>query len=490
MKATPFISRTLEIAMLQDQWESEKAKLLIVYGRRRVGKTRLITHWIQSQDHRALYWVADPTSSLDQLRSFSQALYNFENPTAPESDTFTYTSWQRAFQQIARLAQHKRLTLVLDEFTYLMAAEPGIAGRLQNAWDHLLSEANLFLILSGSHIGMMERDLLSYQAPLYGRATSLLSLQPLPFAATQQFFPNYRPDERVAVYTMLGGIPAYWELFEAKDSLDKNIRRLFLSGTNLLHDEPRLLLQDFISDIHNYVAILRSIANGYRTPKEIAGNAGLNERHISMYLSNLIATGFVERRVPVTEADSSRFGRHHITDPFLRFYFRFLSRRQVQLALNVQDEALEEIKRHLVDFIGTHTWEELCREWVLRAGSQKRLPFLPDQVGSAWTKKAQVDVVGINRMEHTLILGECKWNRHPMDSDVLQTLVEKTEAILPGEGTWRVFFLGFARDGWTPQALEYAQKEGARLHGDRWQSVGMALLDLAQIDQDLDQWTP
>lgn len=489
MPKTAFLSRTLELKTLQSQWESQRAKLMIVYGRRRVGKTRLITHWIQTQHPKALYWVADPTSAPDQLRSFSQALFNLENPNHPAPDAFSYTTWQQAFQQVARIAQHERLALILDEFTYLLAVEPGIAGLLQNVWDHSLSEANLFLILSGSHIGRMERNLLSYQAPLYGRATSLLSLQPLPFAATAGFFSNYQPDERVAVYAMLGGIPAYWELFEPKANVDHNIRELFLSGTNLLNDEPRLLLQDFVSDIHNYVAILRSIANGYRTPKEIASNAGLNEHHISMYLSNLIETGFLERRVPVTEPSSSRLGRHHITDPFLRFYFRFLSRRQVQLALNVQDQALEEIKRHLVDFIGTHTWEELCQEWVLRASGQNRLPFLPDQVGTTWTKKAQVDVVGINWMEKTLILGECKWNRHPMDVDVLQTLVEKTDAILPGEGNWRVFFLGFARCGWTRPALDYAAQAG-HLQGERWKSAGMALLDLAQVDQDLLQWTP
>jgi len=188
---------------------------------------------------------------------------------------------------------------------------------------------------------------LSYQAPLYGRATSRLHLQPLPFKTTKEIFSKYKADERVALYSIFGGVPAYWEQFDPRISLDKNIKQYLLSDGNLYQDEPRLLLQDFVTEIHNYAGILRAIAHGYRTPKEIATSSGLNDRHISMYLSNLAETGFVERRVPITDPPSSRKGRHHITDPFLRFYYRFLSQRQAQLALGVQDQALIEIKKHL-----------------------------------------------------------------------------------------------------------------------------------------------
>jgi uncharacterized protein len=156
------------------------------------------------------------------------------------------------------------------------------------------------------------------------------------------------------------------------------------------------------------VSIFRAIAGGAGTPKEIARLSGLDAKHIPQYLTVLTDTGFIARRVPLTQPPASRSGRHFITDPFLRFYYRFLARRKSQLALGVEEQPLEELKRHLLDFIGTYTWEELCQEWLLRATGQHRLPFLPDQVGSAWTKKAQVDVVGINSMEKTLILGECK----------------------------------------------------------------------------------
>jgi AAA+ ATPase superfamily predicted ATPase len=464
--------------------------LLILYGRRRVGKTRLLTHWLDTRRPRVLFWTAEPSSQLDQLRSFSQAITNFRHPDMPAPAMFTYASWEQAFRELVQLSQEERLIVILDEFTYLLEVNPAIAGTLQNLWDHLLKHTNLFLCLSGSHIGMMKRHALAYQAPLYGRATALLRLRPLCFGLTPQYFPQYQPDERVAIYAMVGGIPAYWELFNPDIRLDANIRQQFLTPNRLLHDEPSLLLQDFISGTHNYVAILRAMAYGHRTPKEIGGFTGLPETHIPSYLRKLIDTGFVTRRVPVTASPSSRLGRHHIIDPFLRFYYRFLSQRQHQLATGVLDKTLAEVKRHLRDFIGTDTWEEICREWLLRAHDGDRLPYDPDQVGGAWTRKSQIDVMGINSMEKTLILGECKWYSRAAGRKVLADLVDKTPEFVPKSGTWRVYYLGFARGGWTNAAHAFAEEIPATVTaGDNWQADGMKLLDLDQIDQDLAAWS-
>jgi AAA+ ATPase superfamily predicted ATPase len=488
MNQSDFIGRNRELAILDREWKDSRSKMLILYGRRRVGKTRLVTHWIRKNAKNALYWVAEPTSSADQLRSFSQALYNSGN-ALPAPENFTYASWNQAFEQAARISRNDRFALVLDEFTYLMTLEEGIAGTLQNTWDHHLKESGIFLIISGSHLGMMERGVLSYQAPLYGRATSKLHLQPLPFSATRSMFPDYKADERVSLYAVLGGIPAYWEQFNPSLGLDKNIKQTLLSDGNLYQDEPRLLLQDFVSDIHNYAGILRAIAHGYRTPKEISSYSGLNARHISMYLSNLIQTGFVERRVSITAGPRSRTGRHHITDPFIRFYYRFLSQRQAQLALGVQDQALAEIKKQLAKFVGMHTWEELCQEWLIRATGKGILPISPNQTGSLWNRQAQIDVAGINPMEKTLYLGECKWGRRKIGAGVLKQLVEKTELVIPKNGTWKIFYLGFARQGWTEPATKFAQDQIEKAQGARWQVAGFLLRTLDEVDNELRDWT-
>jgi len=489
MPVDDFFGRSAELELLDDLWDSPRATLLILYGRRRVGKTRLLTHWMAQAERRSLYWVAVPTTSQEQLRSFSQALYNLDNPHTPAPGSFTYATWEQAWEQAAALARQERLALFVDEFTYLLESDPSIAGVLQNAWDHHLKQSNLFLALSGSHPGMMHRQVLSYQAPLFGRATAQLHLLPLPFGVAKSYFPNYAPTQRVAIYAIFGGIPAYWERIDQSATITDNIRRQLLTPNNLLQDEPRLLLQDFVKEPQNYVAILRSIGQGAWTQKEIAGRTGLPQGHVSKYLGVLREAGYVERRAPVTQSLQSRLGRYHITDPYLRFYYRFLATRQAQLALGAQQRALDEIESHLLDFIGTHTWEELCREWVLRASDRGVLPFAPDQVGSAWTRKAQIDVVGINSMEKTLCLGECKWSPQAAGCKVLTELVNKTADIVPPRGQWRVYYLGFARGGWTAAATGFAQElSQTGTAGKNWEVSGMDLLDLDRVDADLAHW--
>jgi AAA+ ATPase superfamily predicted ATPase len=338
---------------------------------------------------------------------------------------------------------------------------------------------------------MMKREFLSYQAPLYGRASAQIHLLPFYFGVTRSFFPKYSPIDRVAIYAIFGGVPAYWERVDPSKSVSQNIKLHLLTPNSLLQAEPRLLLQDFISDPHNYLAILGAIANGAHTPKEIAAVSGLPNVHLPKYLGILIESGFIERRVPVTESGPSRAGRYHITDPYLRFYFRFLADRQDQLALGARETALAEITRHMIDFIGKYTWEELCREWLLRAGAQGALPMMPDHVGSAWNAKAQVDVVGINRMEKTLILGECKWTLAENDRKVMTELIEEKAAkIIPAEGKWKVLFMGFSRRGWTSGAREYQEEINRRpVGGANWVSTGMRLVTLDEVDDDLAQWT-
>ena len=487
-----FIGRDQELSLLDNLWESPGAQLLVLYGRRRVGKTALLAHWIEKTDNRVLYWMASPTSALAQLRSFSQAMYNFANPEAPATDEFTYTSWEQAWRQAANLAKDERTAIFIDEFTYVLEVSPDVAGILQNVWDHVLSKANILLCLSGSHLGMMKREFLSYQAPLYGRATAQIRLQPIPFGWTHAFFPRYSPIDRVAIYTMFGGIPAYWERIDPNKSITQNIKLQLLTPNNIMQSEPTLLLHDFVSDLHNYVSILTAIAHSARTPKEIAKMTGIPNVQIPKYLSVLAEAGFVERRVSVTEnPDSSRAGRHHIIDPYLRFYFRFLESRQYQFSMKVQEQSLAEITRHMTDFIGTYTWEELCREWVLRAGAMKQLVFMPDHVGSAWDRTVQVDVVGINRMEKTLILGECKWTLEAVESKVLTELVEeKVLKVIPNQGNWRVYFLGFSRSGWTNGALAYQEEINTKpVAGENWKSTGMHLLTLNDVDKDLAEWS-
>ncbi len=488
--SSSFVGRTSELNLLDELYASSKSEFLVLYGHRRVGKTRLLTEWLTTRKIKPIFFVAEQDSKESLLRQFSQIIYKKAFPSLPIPDTFTFANWGQVWNQIGELAKQERLVVFIDEFTYLMAVDPNLASNLQRAWDSVLEDTNIFLCFSGSHLGMMTRGILSGTAPLYGRTTAKMDLKPLPFGITKAYFERYSAPERVMLYSVFGGIPHYWRLIDQKKSVSDNIKRLLLSPGGNLKDEPRILLNDYISDPNNYIAILRAIANGYVTPKEIEGFTGIPNLHLSQYLSNLASTGYVVKKLPATAGPFSRAGRQVITNPFLSFYYRFIQSRQTQLEMGEIEHTLEELQKHMVDYIGTYTWEEICREWTMRASNRGILPVYPDHVESDWGKDHQVDVVGINTMKKHLILGECKWTRERGKVNILQELVEKKASrVVPLSGNWQVYFLGFSRAGWNENAVEYARNI-AQVHPaeTNWEMRGMRLLSLDDVDTDLHGW--
>ena len=323
-----FVARQMELNLLDDLYRRSGAQLLILYGRRRIGKTRLVSHWLSQIEGQHLYWMATQTSAVNQLRNFSQALFQFLNPGAAIDPTFSYASWSAALTEAGRIAQSNRLVLVLDEFTYVMQAEPEVPSLIQQIWDHQLKEqSNLFLILTGSLAGIIQRTALDYQSPLYGRATASLRLQPLPFGALAGLLPQYQPEQRVAVYAVTGGIPGYLELFDDRLTILENLRQRIVTPANVMLTDAVFLLHEQLDEPRNYMAIIEAIAAGYHTLSDIAKMAGIVRSNIVKYLGVLRELGYVGRIVPVTvrRPEQSRQGRYVIVDPYLRFYFRFLA---------------------------------------------------------------------------------------------------------------------------------------------------------------------
>ena len=489
-----FVGRSRELQVLDNLWDSNKATLLILYGRRRVGKTRLLTHWLQQGEGRGLYWVAEPSSALSQLRSFSQALMNFMDPEAEVPPDFTFSSWELAFRQLSLYAQNRRVALFIDEVTYVIGVDSEFVGVMQKVWDRWLSDSNIMLALAGSQMGLMRQHLLDYDAPLYGRASTQMQLPPLPYGTTREYFPEYSAEERVKMYAMWGGVPAYWERLDAKWSITDNLRRNILPAHAWMIDESRILLQDFITDLHNYVGILRAISDGQQLMSDISARTGLNSSKASFYLSVLRDTGFVVRDVPISQRNTdSRRGRYTITDPYLRFFYRFMSASQSKLALGQMEEMLSLIQEALPLFIGDNTWQELCREWVLRASAQGELAQPVEDVGSEWTKSHTIDVVGISEKESSLILGDCFWQEEPVGPEVIEELMQKTSIMIPKSNqTWSVYYVLFSACGWTAEARQLAAQSSDERQSSRrkrWQSVGVRLVDLKELDEDLMRWS-
>jgi len=490
-----FVGREMELNVLDDLYLRRGAQFLILYGRRRIGKTRLVTHWLKQLEARTspsgtpgrtLYWMASQTSATNQLRAFSQALLQFLNPEIQIEPTFSYASWEAAFAEVQRASAQERLVLVLDEFTYVMQANPQVPSLIQRAWDHQLKEQSaVFMILTGSLAGMIQRHVLDYHAPLYGRATARLRLQPLTFGALAELLPHFGPEERVAVYAITGGVPAYIELFDDQLTITENLRQRVVTPANVMLGDAVFLLHEQLDEPRNYIAIIEAIAAGYHALSDIATMSGIDRSNITKYLRVLQELGYVERQVPATvrRPERSRKGRYVITDPYLRFYFRFLAPNLTFIERGMAGQAISLIRDHLVDFIGTHTFEELCREWVAVQADSGLMAFLPERIGSFWSRQAQdfgelsraVDVIAISwRTKHAL-LGECKWGTEDVGRGVIRALVAKADKVLP-DGEWTIHFLFFARRGFTAAAQAEAK------------SVGASLVTLEQMERDSVRW--
>ena len=459
-----FINRERELDDLADLWQRPGAQLVIVYGRRRTGKTTLLTRFVQDKPH--LFWVADRFPAPTLLGDFSRAIYRLEHPNMTPSSDFTYPDWEMAFRALGLLAQERRVAVVLDEFPYAVEAESALPSLLQRLWDHELKQAQLFLVLCGSHIGMMERELMTYRAPLYGRRSGQLLVRPMDFAALRQFFPHWNPVQQVTAYAILGGIPSYWEQFEPSHTIEANIRERILNPNNFLCLEPQFLVYQELREPRNYLGILRAIAQGHRQMRDIAAASGVPRANLPRYLETLRDLHLVERRVPVTvrRPEKSRRGLYHLADNYLNFYFRFVAPYREDLEQGYLDRAWQAIDQQLNAFVGATAFEDLCRKWVSRHGRQGHLPFVPEQVGSYWDRHTQMDVVGLNWSQRTALLGEARWTSRPIGVQVLNELRSKSSAVLPTPD-WHAHYALFSRSGFTEQLITQADSEGVWLVG-------------------------
>ena len=474
-----FTGRTFELNYLDAQYTESLGTLCVVYGRRRVGKTRLLTQWLSSQDVPGFYWLATDSSPAALLRSLSHALYAQIHGHPAADANFTYYNWDELFQEMVRLVQNKeeKQVIILDEFTYAVDAYPDLPAKLQSAWDHHLRDLPILLILSGSHVGMMEDDVLASRSPLYGRATGLLKMGPLPFKDVRSLFPNYDIASSIALYSVLGGIPYYLERIDPSLSIVDNIVKKVMSWSALIQDEPRLLLHDDFTQPRNYLSIIGQIANAIYSPKEIASNLNMEPNTVSNYIHTLVKLGLIRREVPATQRhpEHSRISRYVVADPYLRFYYRFLEPQLANITRGAYQAVWQTTERHWRAFVGAYTFEELCREWVYAAAETNRLSFLPQRVGSHWSSTEQIDVVAINWDEAVVLYGECKWKRDSsLNAGEVKKLFQQAEKVhlttRSGNPLTKQYIF-FSRSGFTDPARELATSKNA------------ILVDLAYLDK-------
>ncbi len=419
-----FVDREEELRSMREKLNSEKFELIIVYGRRRIGKTRLILEAIKDFEH--VYYLAVEGDNLRYFRDIASRI-------APEI-RHARKAWESYFTFL------KDKIVVIDEFPNLIRENKNIVSIFQRIVDTILKDTKTKIILCGSSVSMMSDKVLSYRSPLYGRRTSSLNLNPLKFRYLQDFFPKVDIKELVEIYGFAGGVPHYLE--KIKTPFWRWMKKEIGSPDSFLRYEIDFIMKYEFEDVTTYKKILEAIAMGKSTPKEIRDYLGMKHSDITPYLKNLMLTGFVKREVPITDTLRSKRGRYFINDNFTAFWFRYIFPNLSAIEEGIFE--IDSIKRDYPAYLG-RVFENVAMETLIHASKRDRLPFKITKIGKWWHRDKEVDVVAFNERSGDILFAEVKWRDKVDGERTLHKLKEKSKHVKWRNENRREHFAVFAK---------------------------------------------
>ena len=456
-----FIGRAQELQFLRDKYDEQKGQLIVWYGRRRVGKTETLREFCKDKPH--VFYACAQTNDRVQLSKFSDILFREDIPAKQYISAFS--DWEQAFRAIRDLpyGDQKKL-IVIDEFPYMCQGNPSIPSILQNLWDAELKHQNVMIILCGSALSFIEKDLLAEKNPLYGRATGIYKMDKMSFYDAIRFFPNYSNKDKVLAYAVLGGVPHYLSQFNPALSLADNIKRHILTKGCTLYSEVEFLLHQELRETPIYNSIIEAVALGNTKLNDISQKSLIEDTSkTSVYLKNLIELGIIEREFSIDtglkEQANTKRGTYRLNDNFFRFWYAFGFPNLSQL----EDHDVEGVYQYIVEpalhAYASLAFEDVCREFVRRYQKQQKLPFRYAKMGRWFGKttlrddqatnglrvgETEIDLLAISRNAQDFLVGECKFKNSPFSySDYLNTLAKLT----PLKDKARFFYALFSESG-------------------------------------------
>jgi AAA+ ATPase superfamily predicted ATPase len=417
-----FIGRREELRVLTEAYERPGSAFIPIYGRRRVGKSELILRFMK--DRPGIYFLGKKAPAGLQIREFLEEAAAILGE--PLLASFPAESWSAALDAaVSRWRSGGKLILAFDEFQWTAEASPELPSVLQERWDRAWRDAgDVVLILCGSYVGFMEREVLGKKSPLFGRRTAQIPLRPFGYREAAEFHPRYSLLDQARVYFLCGGVPLYLRCFSEDRSIESNLVHELLDEYAVLHREGDFLLREELREVESYYAVLLAVASGEPSGQAIARATDLDPRSLHYYLQQLIELGYLQRRYPLSgDRPAARHVRYDLADPLLRFWFRFVFPNTSYIRHMGAERALRDrIRPHLDPYFG-HGFERLCREalpWLYR----REGVTAGFEVGEFWSKDVQIDVVGL-RDDGWTDLGECKWGPMRSPAAAVRELEEK-----------------------------------------------------------------
>lgn len=451
-----FIGRKSELVALENEY-NRHGGFVVVYGRRRVGKTTLIKEFLK--DKNSIYFLATREVESQSMKRFAGIIARATNNNLINKVSFK--DWIDLFRLVADYKPDEKKVLVIDEFPYLVKTNPAFPSIVQNVWDEFLKDSNVMLILCGSLLGMMKKHTLDYDSPLYGRRTAQIRLMPLSFtdvyAQQKLSFEN-----AVMQYSVTGGVPKYMEFFDENTDLVNQIQSNVLSKNGFLYEEPNFLLDEEVQVPTNYFSIIKAIADGNHKLGNISGILGLDKSTLTPYITTLIELGFIEKQVPITEKypEKSRKGLYFISDNFIRFWFRYVYPYKGELELDNQQIVLDEIEKDFVKKFVAFSYEDICKNIFAELCKSGSLTFIPSKIDSYWLNDfegdTQIDVMAVDNKNKVVFCGECKYHVQPVDVDVyfdLRKKVEDSSELQKAFSGYSFIYGVFSKSGFTNRLL-------------------------------------
>lgn len=445
-----FYCREEELSTMNRRYEKGRFECIIIYGRRRVGKTSLINEFCKRK--KTIYFSALSASSQENLEALSKAIFTCKNPDTSAAPT--YQSYDDALDAITAMAQHQRLVFVIDEYPYLAKAEKSFSSRLQHIIDHQWQNSQLYLILCGSSMSFMEYQVLGYESPLYGRRTAQFKIQALTYREMTQFYPLLSLPDQALLYGITGGIPHYINKLDVEENLDEALLENLFNPSGYLFEEPDNLLKQELREPAIYNSVISAIAGGASRLNEISTKVGLESGICTKYLKVLLELGILKKETPIMEKPGKKT-IYLIDDNFFRFWYRFVPRNMSIISSGrmnlVYDQA---VKKHYPDYMGL-VFEKICQEYLIRYA--RNLPILLGAVGQWWgtdpktRKEIQIDIVGTPVEGNEYIIGSCKYRNEKTGIDELE-LIQNYASVFRKNGVFHYFI--FSKGGFTPALLE------------------------------------
>jgi len=394
-----FINRESELRFLNHKYAENAPQMIVLYGKRRIGKTELIKKFMEDKEGAYILCTNDSMrENLNEMKS------KFRNLTGKEyfSD-IDVSSFYDLFRYLSQEMGDRKAVITIDEFPYLIELNRGVVSVFQKIWDELLVNNNIFLIICGSSIGMMETEVLSYKSPLYGRRTGEWNVTPMAFKHLKHFFSNYDTADLFRAWAVCGGVPFYLQKFDNNLSIDENIRQMILTKGEVLYNEPAVLLREEFREPKVYSLILKYLSLGYTKQGEISSVTGIERGNLSKYLSVLENLHIIEHIIPLGKR---KRGIYEINDQFFRFWFRFVYPNRSDLEIGLADEVFSQISPQLNTYYGKE-FERLVIEQIRL--KELPLPFSFTEVKRWWHNDREIDIVVVNQDTKDILFVECKW---------------------------------------------------------------------------------